>query len=42
VLAVNHDGEDDTLKGLIANRTQIVGNEESLKDPAFLLSALLI
>ena len=35
-------GQDDTLKGLIANRTQIVGNEESLKDPPFPLETLLI
>ena len=42
IIAINHDGEDDSLRSLIANRTAVNGNEESLKDPAFAISNLLI
>jgi NADPH-dependent 2,4-dienoyl-CoA reductase/sulfur reductase-like enzyme len=41
VLAVNHPGEDDTLRALVARRVRIDGNEEQLKDPATKLTDLL-
>ena len=41
VLAVNHPGEDDTLRALVARRVRIDGNEEQLKDPATRLGDLL-
>ena len=41
VLAINHSGEDDTLRSLVAQRTKIDGNEELLKDPGTTLADLL-
>jgi 3-phenylpropionate/trans-cinnamate dioxygenase ferredoxin reductase subunit len=41
VLAINHSGEDETLRSLVAQRTPINGNEELLKDPATNLADLL-
>jgi len=41
VLAIGHQGEDETLKALVRQRVQIDGNEESLKDPAYSLATLL-
>lgn len=41
VLAINHAGEDDTLRSLVAQRTRVNGNEELLKDPATKLADLL-
>jgi NADPH-dependent 2,4-dienoyl-CoA reductase/sulfur reductase-like enzyme len=33
VLAVGHQGEDETLRNLVGNRVKVNGNEEMLKDP---------
>lgn len=41
VLALNHTGEDESLRELVARRVQIGGREEIVKDPAFPLSDLL-
>ncbi len=41
ILAVNHLGEDDTLRSLVAARTRINGNEELFKDPATDLADLI-
>lgn len=41
VLAINHGGEDDLLRSLVAGRIRVDGNEEALKDPAFPLASLL-
>lgn len=41
VLAINHVGEDDTLRSLVAQRTRVNGNEELVKDPATKLADLL-
>ncbi|HZL35598.1 MAG TPA: FAD-dependent oxidoreductase [Tepidisphaeraceae bacterium] len=40
VLALGHAGDDELLRELVANRTQIAGWEEKIKDPAIPLSAL--
>lgn len=40
-LALNHHGEDHVLRELIANKINIAGREEQLKDPAFSLASLL-
>jgi 3-phenylpropionate/trans-cinnamate dioxygenase ferredoxin reductase subunit len=37
VLSVNHKGDDELLKNLVAKRFRVDGNEESLKDPAVAL-----
>ncbi len=41
VLAINHRGEDETLRQLVGRRVQVGGKEESLKDPATRLEDLL-
>jgi NADPH-dependent 2,4-dienoyl-CoA reductase/sulfur reductase-like enzyme len=41
VLAINHGGEDELLRNLVAKRAQVGGREEQLKDPNFGLSQLL-
>lgn len=41
VLALNHAGEDELLRELVARRVRVDGNEEALKDPAFPLATLL-
>jgi NADPH-dependent 2,4-dienoyl-CoA reductase/sulfur reductase-like enzyme len=41
VLAVNHGGEDELLRKLVAKRAAVEGFEESLKDPASDLRRLL-
>jgi 3-phenylpropionate/trans-cinnamate dioxygenase ferredoxin reductase subunit len=41
VVAVNHNADHDTLKGLVQSRASISGREELLKDPASDLSQLL-
>ena len=41
VLAINHTGEDELLRSLVANRAQVGGQEEQIKDPAFELAGLL-
>jgi NADPH-dependent 2,4-dienoyl-CoA reductase/sulfur reductase-like enzyme len=40
VLSINHAGEDDLLRGLVARRVNVDGREESLKDPSFPLENL--
>src|SRR6185503_17854962 len=34
VLSINHAGEDELLRDLVARRVSVAGREESLKDPA--------
>jgi NADPH-dependent 2,4-dienoyl-CoA reductase/sulfur reductase-like enzyme len=41
VLAVNHAGEDDVLKQLVARRVRIDGNEEAIKGRDFSLAELV-
>lgn len=41
VLAVNHQGEDDVLKELVARRVRVDGNEEAIKGKDFSLGSLL-
>ncbi|MEO6436949.1 MAG: FAD-dependent oxidoreductase [Tepidisphaeraceae bacterium] len=41
VLAINHTGEDELLRDLVARRVRVDGQEEALKDPAFPLASLL-
>ncbi len=41
IVAVNHTGEDDLLRNLVAQRVRIDGNEESIKDAAIPLATLL-
>ena len=41
IIAMNHKGEDELLKMLIAQRARVDGNEESLKDPSYPLRTLL-
>ena len=40
-LAINHAGEDETLKSLVGRRVNVQGKEEAIKDPSFALASLL-
>lgn len=41
VLAINHPGESELLRELVARRVRVEGNEEALKDPSVPLATLL-
>jgi hypothetical protein len=41
VLSVGHKGDDEVLKRLVAQRVQIDGSQEQIKDPRFDLSKLV-
>ena len=41
VLAINHAGEDELLRGLVGHRVRVDGKEEAMKDPGFPLQTLL-
>jgi hypothetical protein len=41
IIAMNHKGEDELLKMLVAQRARVDGTEESLKDPSYPLRTLL-
>jgi hypothetical protein len=41
VLALNHDGEDELLRSLVAARVNVAGREEAMKDPTFELASLI-
>ena len=41
VIAVNHAGEDDTLRGLVAGRVNVTGREQSVADPGVDLRSFL-
>jgi len=41
VVAVGHVGEDELLRGAVARRLEVNGNQEALKDPTVPLSQAL-
>jgi 3-phenylpropionate/trans-cinnamate dioxygenase ferredoxin reductase component len=41
VIALNHAGEDELLRSLVAARVNVAGREEAMRDPGFELTALL-